>query len=305
MSPRIGTAVLGLFMFAAGVVGTALTWQYFVKTTTGQRIDDVAFRGSEIGQSALWNAAEPVLDIVSIPFIVVVLGAAALIAIIRRRPLLALEVAVLVGGANVTTQLLKYVVFDRPDLAETSGAAANSLPSGHTTVAASVAAALVLVVPRHTRPMVAVLAATYAAATGVATMIGGWHRPSDVVAAMTVVMAWAGLAMIVTAIGSSERVRPPDSAIVPTAFVSGLMAVVAFITGLLAFSALSSTGDLLTSGGSIDRGDLIRAYTGGAFGVVAVTAALFALILVMHQFATRPGPDKLSGKRTAQQSSYN
>jgi hypothetical protein len=93
-------------------------------------------------------------------------------------------------------------------------------------------------------------------------------------------------------------------AIVPTAVVSGLMLIVAFITGLLAASALSSTGDVLSGGGSPDRGDLIRAYTGGAFGVVATTAVLFALILVMHQFATRPGPDRLDGKRAAHQDSY-
>ncbi|WP_222851663.1 phosphatase PAP2 family protein [Phytoactinopolyspora mesophila] len=303
-SPRVGTAVLGFFMFAAGVAGTVLTWQYFVNTRTGQRLDNVAFRGAEIGQSTLWNAAEPVLDVVSVPFIVVVLGAAALIAVIRRRWLLALEVAVLVGGANVTTQALKHVILDRPDLADTAGAVSNSLPSGHTTVAASVAAALVLVVPRPARPLVAILAATYAATTGVATMIGQWHRPSDVVAAMTVVMAWAGLTIIITAIGSSERVRPPDSAIVPTTIVSGLMLIVAFVTGLLAASALSSTGDVLAGGGSPDRGDLIRAYTGGAFGVVATTAVLFALILVMHQFATRPGPDRLGGKSPAHQDSY-
>lgn len=305
VNPRVGSAVLGLLMCVAGVAGTWLTWQYFVGTETGQRIDDVAYRGAEIGQTTLWKAAEPVLDVVSVPFIVVVLGTAALIAIMRRRWLLALEVTVLVGGANLTTQALKRVVLDRPDLADTQGTITNSLPSGHTTVAASVAAALVLVVPRQARPVVAVLAAGYAAGTGVATMIGQWHRPSDVVAALTVVMAWAGLTMVVTAIGSSERVRPPDSAIVPTAMVSGLMLVVALIAGMLAVASLTATSQVLADGGSVDRGDLVRAYTGGAFGVVVTAAVLFATTLLVHQFATRPGPYRSGGKRPAQERSYS
>ncbi|WP_216843603.1 phosphatase PAP2 family protein [Phytoactinopolyspora alkaliphila] len=258
-------------------------------TSTGQRVDDAAFRGSEIGHSTLWKVAEPVLDVVSVPFIVVVLGAAALIALIRRRWLLALQVTVLVGGANVTTQVLKYVVLDRPDLAETMGAANNSLPSGHTTVAASVAAALVLVVPRQTRPMVALLAAGYAAATGVATMIGGWHRPSDVVAAMTVVLAWSGLTVMVTALASPERASVPDRAIVPTTLVGGLIGIASFIAGLLSASALAATADLVADGGSATaRGDLLRAYTGSAFGVLATTGTVFATVLVAHQFACRP-----------------
>jgi membrane-associated phospholipid phosphatase len=276
-------------MSAAGVVGTWLTWRYLVNTGIGQRVDDAAFRGSDIGQSRLWKVAEPVLDVVSVPFIVVVLSAAALIALIRQRWLLALQVTVLVGGANVTTQVLKYAVLDRPDLADTMGAANNSLPSGHTTVAASVAAALVLVVPRQARPTVAVLAAGYAAATGVATMIGGWHRPSDVVAAMTVVLAWSGLTMIVTALAGPERASTPDRAIVPTAVVGGLMAIASFIAGLLSASALAATADLIAGGGSVtERGDLLRAYTGSAFGVLATTGAIFAAVLVAHQFACRP-----------------
>ncbi|AYY15066.1 phosphatase PAP2 family protein [Actinobacteria bacterium YIM 96077] len=304
-APRFGASFLGFVMFAAGVAGTYLTWRYFVQTPTGQRLDDAAFRGAEIGQSTLWRGAEPVLDIVSVPFIVIVLGAAAIIALMRQRWMLAIQVTVLVGGANITTQLLKYVVFERPDLAPTQGAIANSLPSGHTTVAASVAAALVLVVPRYTRPAVAVLTAGYAAVTGVATMIGQWHRPSDVVAAMMVVLAWAGLTMIVTGLGTPERIRRADPAIVPTALASGLMAVVALVTGLLAMSALTDASDLLAAGDSLaSRDELVRAYTGGAFGVISITAVVFAAILVVHQLASRPGPVRAVDKKAGHEDSY-
>lgn len=288
-SPRLGGVVLGLAMFAAGAAGTWLCWRFFIHTATGQRLDETAFRGSAIGSSTLWRGAEPVLDIVSVPFVVAVLTAAALIAIVRNRPLLALQVTVLVGGANITTQVLKRVVIDRETLAAEVGGATNSLPSGHTTVAASVAAALVLVVPRRARPLVALLGAGYTALTGVSTMIGGWHRPSDVVAAVAVVLTWAGLTTALTALGSPERVATGAAADVSTKLVTALFGVTALGAAAVAGSALLRTRDRLNGAVPItDRSDLATAYVGAAFGVVAATALAFAAVLLAHQVASRP-----------------
>ncbi|SDU34824.1 phosphatase PAP2 family protein [Jiangella alkaliphila] len=298
-SPRPGGVVLGLLMFLAGALGTWASWRWFVDTAVGQRIDQVAYRGSGIGRSTLWSGAEQVLDVVSVPFVVVVLGAVALIALLRQRWLLALQVIVLVGGANLTTQVLKRVVFDRPRLAEDTGPLDNSLPSGHTTVAASVAAALVLVVPRRARPAVAILGAGYTAITGVSTMVGGWHRPSDVVAAITVVLAWAGLATVLTALSSPERIPSPPAGNAPTAIVSGLFVVVAGVAGAMAASALLRTRDVLNTAGAVtERSDLATAYVGAGLGVVAVTALSFAAILVAHQVASRPSQDARPSSRS-------
>lgn len=280
-------------MFVVGVAITWSSWRYFVQTPEGQRLDETAFAGSMIGRSTLWRAAEPVLDVVSIPFVVAVLGATALIAVMRRRWFLAWQVTLLVGGANITTQLLKRVVFDRANLTDDVGAAANSLPSGHTTVAASVAAALVLVVPRRARPAVAILGAGYAAATGISTMVGGWHRPSDVVAALAVVLAWAGLTTALTALGSPERRTSSGPA--ATRIVAALFVVVAAITAALAVSGLVSTARRLTAEGMVsDRSGLVTAYVGAAFGVVAMTALTFAVVLVSHQLASRATTRKSS-----------
>ncbi|HEY9411635.1 MAG TPA: phosphatase PAP2 family protein [Jiangellaceae bacterium] len=290
LAARSGGLALGLVMVVAGLAGTWLSWRYFVDTALGQLLDNTAYRGSSIGRSTLWEAAEPVLDLIDIPFVVVVLAAAATIAVLRRRWLLAVQVAVLVGGANITTQLLKHGVFDRPTLTDAVGSAGNSLPSGHTTVAASVAAALVLVVPRRARALVAVLAAGYAALTGVSTMIGGWHRPSDVIAAFAVVVAWAGLTTIITAVGSPERVTSPAAGRASTAVTATFMLLAAGIAGVLAAGAYERTRDALAETVWIDsRTDLATAYVGGALGVVAVSAASFALFLVAHQLASRPG----------------
>lgn len=262
---------LGLAMFVGGALGTWLCWRFFVTTATGQRLDAVSFRGSSIGRSTLWQAAEPVLDLIDVPFIVLVIGASALIAVMRRRWLLALQVAVLVGGANVTTQVLKRAVLDRPDLVADVGSAGNSLPSGHTTAAASVAAALLLVVPHALRPVVAIGAAAYAAITGVSTMIGGWHRPSDVVAAIMVVVAWAGLVTVLTAMSRPEA--RTSSGRTTTGVAAGLLAAAGAVAAVFAVVALRRTRDALeVSTWLDDRSDLATAYVGGALGVVAAAA---------------------------------
>ena len=283
--PRLGAAAFGAVLLIAGSAGTWLLWRYFVDTREGQLIDDAALSGSVIGQNLLWRAAEPVLDIVSVSFVVLVLAAAALIAVLRRRWLLAVQVTVLVGGANITTQLLKRTLLERPHLADTGGAFANSLPSGHTTVAASVAAALLLAVPHAIRPAVAIVAAAYTAATGLATVIGGWHRPSDAVAAVTVVLAWAGLTMILTALADPERHRP-GPAVGTTAAMAAAVLAVGGAAAVPAAFALLRTRDVLASSDVLTREDLATAYAGGALGIVAVTAVAYAAILVGDQMAT-------------------
>jgi hypothetical protein len=134
-----------------------------------------------------------------------------------------------------------------------------------------------------------------------------WFDGAGAGAALWTLLAWAGLAMIVTAFGSPENVRRPDSPIVLTALVSGLMGIVAFITSLLAASALTNTSERLAGGGTItDRGGLINAYTGGTFGVVSATAVVLATVQLVHQFASRPaslaaaGPVRTSRKHTGQ-----
>ncbi|MEJ5914053.1 phosphatase PAP2 family protein [Pseudokineococcus sp. 1T1Z-3] len=172
---------------AAGLAGTYLA---FVRTGPGQVVDEVAFAGSARGRDLLDDSATSVLSVVSEGTLVLGVVAVVVLAVLRRRLALAVAAVVLVGGANASTQLLKHVLLERPDLGLGS---ANSLPSGHTTVAASLAVALLLVVPAAVRGPVAILGAAYTAATGVSTLVAGWHRPSDVVAAVLVTAVWTGL----------------------------------------------------------------------------------------------------------------
>ena len=71
------------------------------------------------------------------------------VAVQRSRPELGVAAAATVVGANVTTQALKRWL-DRPDLLGLGGA--NSFPSGHVTVVASLAAGALLVSVRRASP---------------------------------------------------------------------------------------------------------------------------------------------------------
>ncbi len=313
VASRLGVA-LGVLTAVVGFAAVWLTWRIFVTTAEGQRVDQAAMDGAQFGRTRLWQIAEPILEVVSIPALAVVVLAAMTMAVLRRRWMLALQIAVLVVGANLTTQLLKYYVLHRPDL-DVTYALANSLPSGHTTAAASVAVAAVLVVPPRARPYATVLGGVYAGLTGVSTLVGQWHRPSDVVAALFVVLAWCGVATAMSAFGrraeprgggrsdgeqladgrpgadgASRPVRTPRS--VRRFSTPALVVVVggyllAAIAGLAAASALSDTR--LGPGSVDERTYLLTAYAGGALGVLATTGAVFATILVVRTLARPRG----------------
>jgi hypothetical protein len=187
-----------LFVLAAVACAVALGWTYwaFVRTTTGQFADESAWR--EAGVAAPDTQLPFLRFLDTLPAISVVLAAAAIlfVALHRRRyGAAAMAVAVIVAS-NLTTQLLKNVVFDRPD----RGVATldfNSLPSGHTTLAASAAAAVFVIATPRWRPAAAALGGAYSVLAGAATFINLWHRPADVVAALLVVGTWTLLGGLV------------------------------------------------------------------------------------------------------------
>ena len=92
------------------------------------------------------------LGYVSIGAIVAVVIGCVVVALLRGRLALAAAAVVVVAGSNVTTQVLKHTILQRPDLGLGT---LNSLPSGHTTVVASSVGAALLVSPLVARPFLA------------------------------------------------------------------------------------------------------------------------------------------------------
>lgn len=189
-------AVLAILVGAATVVGA---YVLAVLDPTGRALDDAVMdRAVGIG---LRGEALGILELVGVPTVALAVVVLAGVALARGRVDRAVGVVALVLGAQLVTQVLKAGLV-RPDSLD-----GNSLPSGHVTLVASLGLALVLVVPRALRPLAGLVAVTVTAAAGVATMLAGWHRPSDVLAAVGVVVATGGVVTLAGALLRGRR-RP-------------------------------------------------------------------------------------------------
>jgi membrane-associated phospholipid phosphatase len=130
----------------------------------------------------------------------------------RRREVVA--AVIVVAGANVTTQLLKLALEHARTKAIEHGVElpwASSFPSGHTTAAASIAAALLLVVPAAYRLRALAVGTLLTAAVGLSTVILRWHYPSDVLGGLLVVGAWSFAALAYLRLRAG-RDRAPSTA---------------------------------------------------------------------------------------------
>lgn len=276
--------VLALLQTAA----FGLVWRFAVHTELGQWLDTVALTGNRIGQDRIDGPVDTILNAMSVVSLLAATAVIGFIALIRGRKALAVTATLLIAGANVTTQLLKHYLV-RPDFGidPERAAAGNSLPSGHTAVAASVAVALILVLPRKLRVAGAFLGAGYAAAAGIATLSAGWHRPSDAVAAYLVVGAWAAVAGLVLLFFQREQavVEPGDAHRVAAAVLGGA-GVVALLASVVALSWLVDRSTVPVE--ALGRRPLFIGYAGSAAGIGGAIAVVAALVLVMvHRLVPR------------------
>ncbi|MFR9778509.1 phosphatase PAP2 family protein [Micromonospora sp. MS34] len=282
------TAVWLVVLALAQAAALLLVWRFAVHTRLGQWLDTVALTGNRIGQDRIDGPVDRILNAMSVVSLLVATGVIGFIALIRGRKALAVTATLLVAGANGTTQLLKHYLV-RPDFGidPERAAAGNSLPSGHAAVAASVAIALILVLPAKLRVPGAYLGGAYAAAAGVATLSAGWHRPSDAVAAYLIVGGWAAVGGLTLLFFQRERAE------VSTADAHRVAAAVLGVGGVLALvaSAFALTWLAARSGTPADelaRRPLLIGYAGSAAGIVGTIAVVAALVLaVVHRLVPR------------------
>lgn len=133
----------------------------------------------------------------------------------RRREVIA--AMVVIAGANLTTQLLKVLLEHARHKAFEHGTElpwANSFPSGHTTAAASIAVALLFVVPARHRFNAAAIGLLLASAVGISVIVLGWHYLSDVLGGLLVVSSW-GFATLAALRFREDRERVADVAPTP------------------------------------------------------------------------------------------
>ena len=188
-----------LGLAAASAIAVWVTQGIFVQTARGQRWDEQWRLDVESGAGLAWGDRAHDFGVVSLRVGLALCMILAVVAMTRRRVDLFVRAAVVVTGANATTQLLKRVVIDRPHY--DVGFGPNALPSGHTTLAFSVVVAAFIVLPAVARPLVAIIGGAWAVTMGVSAVVSGWHRPSDILAAILVCAGWAALVAAV-------RLRP-------------------------------------------------------------------------------------------------
>ncbi len=186
-------AAFFLLSAAAAVLGLIGTYLFYVRTSTGQYIDESALDEAAHAQSAIGSPVSHFLDALPVTSVVIAAAVVLFVTLMRRRWRAAGIAVAAMGLANLSTQLIKYSLPDRPDRGIVT-LGLNSLPSGHSTLAASSAAAVFLVVSPRWRPVAAFVGGSYAVVSGISTLINQWHRPSDVVAAFLLVTFWTALA---------------------------------------------------------------------------------------------------------------
>jgi len=187
----------------ASAVAVWVLQRVFVQSLQGQRWDEGWRLDIQSAAGPMWGERGHDFGVFSLRVGLLMCAVLAVIVMVRLRWGLLARGVLLVAGANATTQILKHGVIERPGYV---GFGPNALPSGHVTLVASVVFAALIVASTAWRPLVALVGCGWIAATAVATVVGGWHRPSDTVAAVLVCVGWACLV-------SAVRLRrwPPDA----------------------------------------------------------------------------------------------
>ncbi|MFD3509755.1 phosphatase PAP2 family protein [Nocardia sp. NPDC058666] len=180
-----------LLALAATVIAV-LTYLLAVWTTTGQALENAALRGADQAATRdATSASQHLAQITVYSLVIAVVVIAAIGAVRRRVDLMVAGVGIIVTG-QVVVQGLKRYILPRPELVEVTGHfAANSLPSGHTTIAMTVLFATLIVVPYRWRGLAMLVVLTWAISIGHYTLTAKWHRLSDTLAADAISLAIA------------------------------------------------------------------------------------------------------------------
>lgn len=226
---RRDTAIPAFAAAVAAAVTLLVMVRVALQTSRGQQWDDEAMTTVVAGRDTKLALLSG-LGYVSIGAIVLVAIGCGVVALLRGRARLAIAAAVIIGGADISTQLLKHTLLDRPDFGL---GVLNSLPSGHTTVVASAVGAALLVAPGGVRPLVAAAGGFATTLTGASTIVAGWHRPADVVAALAVSLIWTGVVALF--------IHGPRTPVTGT-FVSSLMGCATALAFLVAIGVRPAYG---------------------------------------------------------------
>jgi membrane-associated phospholipid phosphatase len=181
---------------ALGVCALALTWYLAHDLAALRRVDANVLGGFyQLGRPNLNRVTESIAGLCD-PFPFIVLAAVPVaIALLRGRPRVALTIAVLLLGANESTEVLKPLLTGARDPVPGLFITHSTWPSGHATACMSLALAMVISVPARRRPVAAAVMAAFCVAITYSFLELGWHYPSDVLGGFEMSTTWALLAV--------------------------------------------------------------------------------------------------------------
>ncbi|KAB7788883.1 pre-pilin peptidase [Bifidobacterium cebidarum] len=280
ISSRVLCAVFGLLMIAAAFG----VWWLCVHTENGQSYDEIVWKQLPDNLPG-WIAG--IMNMVAQSWLVIAVSCAlgaigVATAVIRRRWWLVGQIAVLAALCWAST-LLKGVL-PRPFIIQTDSPVVNSAPSGHTVLATAAAVVLLIAVPRAARALAAVVGGTWAVLVGVSVMVGQWHRTSDVLMSILLVV---GLTLIMLAFTRTSgmddpgrRVSSVSVQIVGSVLITGgllLMLYSAYVIwqvlpGLNIIASWAVQGSIVSS----------------VVGIIGVTALAFGLLLALRHITAAP-----------------
>lgn len=248
-----------------GVVILVALW-----TPGGQRIEDAVLAGAAATAGSPAQAqASSLLATVGAFSLTAAAILALIVGLVRRRVALAVLAAALVIVAALTTQVLQELLV-RPILLDSGRRRLDqSFPSGHSGTALAAMVALLLVVPRRLRVASVLLLAPWAVGVGVATVVAGWHRPSDVLGSDLIVLAYAcATVALLAALGQAAPMSPSPARTAPRVAIA-------------AGAAVSVVAALVVSGAMpLDSGDA-PAYLGARVLTLVTGFAVPVVLLVL------------------------
>lgn len=185
------------WLVVAAVCAVVAVAVYFlaVWTVAGQELENAALRGADEAAARDQAVADEGLSRITVYSLAAAVVLAGLVGLLRRRADLAFAAVGVIVGGQLVTQALKRFLLPRPPLVPLTGHyAANSLPSGHTTIAMTVLFAALIVVPYRWRGVTLFFLLSWAVGIGAYTVTAKWHRLSDTLAADAIALGLACLA---------------------------------------------------------------------------------------------------------------
>jgi membrane-associated phospholipid phosphatase len=195
---------------AIGVVLLALTWYLSHYVAVVRRLDvNILLGFAQLNRPRLDRLTQFIASLCDPQWYVFLAVIPLAMALARRRPRVAAMIALVLLGANETTQLLKPLLIAPRDPVWWSPIAQASWPSGHATASMTLALCTVIAAPPRWRPAVAATMVGFALAVCYSFLELGWHYPSDVFGGFLVAATWTLLGVGGLSSYEARRAIPP------------------------------------------------------------------------------------------------